>query len=127
MHQRLLLSILFVILWSPGFIIVKIGLGYATPLSFIVVRLVVAITFVIIFVRFVKSHYPSSWHVIFHLSVSGILLNAVYTSASWLAVFLRVPVGLVAIIIGLQPLLTGILAGPILAEKVQLNNGSDYL
>ncbi|HMS44954.1 MAG TPA: DMT family transporter [Alphaproteobacteria bacterium] len=120
MHQRLLLSILFVILWSPGFVLAKIGLGYATPFSFIVARLMLAITFMIIFVRFVKSRYPSSWHIIFHLSVLGILLHAVYLGTSWSAVYQQVPVAIVAIITGLQPLLTGILAGPVLAEKVHI-------
>ena len=120
MHQRLLLSILFVILWSPGFVLAKIGLGYATPFSFIAARLMLAITFMIIFVRFVKSRYPSSWHIIFHLSVLGILLHAVYLGTSWSAVYQQVPVAIVAIITGLQPLLTGILAGPVLAEKVHI-------
>lgn len=71
-----------------------------------------------VFALLVKSPWPHQGKSILHLVISGIFLHAAYTGASWSAVYQQVPVGLVAIVAGLQPLLTGILAGPMLREKV---------
>ena len=118
LRQQFLFSALFIILWSPGFVIAKVGLQYATPFTFIAIRLILAAMVMVVFVWLVKSPWPHQWKSILHLAISGIFLHAVYLGASWSAVYQQVPVGLVAIVAGLQPLLTGILAGPMLGEKV---------
>lgn len=115
--QRLSFSILFVLLWSTGFIVAKIGLRYAGPFTFILIRMGIAIVIMGIFTLVMKARWPRQLKTIWHLAVAGVLTHAVYLGASWSAVAQEVPVGIVAIIAGLQPLVTSVLAGPMLGEK----------
>ena len=115
--QRLSFSILFVLLWSTGFIVAKIGLRYAGPFTFILIRMGIAIVIMGIFALVMKARWPRQLKTICHLAVAGVLTHAVYLGASWSAVAQEVPVGIVAIIAGLQPLVTSVLAGPMLGEK----------
>ena len=115
--QHLFFSILFVLLWSTGFIVAKIGLRYAGPFTFILIRMGIAIVIMGIFALVMKARWPRQLKTIWHLAVAGVLTHAVYLGASWSAVAQEVPVGIVAIIAGLQPLVTSVLAGPMLGEK----------
>lgn len=115
--QQLFFSILFILLWSTGFIVAKIGLRHADPFTFILIRMGIAIIIMGIFAFVMKARWPIQLKTVWHLAVAGILIHAVYLGASWSAIAQQVPVGIVAIIAGLQPLVTSILAGPMLGEK----------
>ncbi|MBX7146714.1 MAG: DMT family transporter [Alphaproteobacteria bacterium] len=117
-NAQIYLSILFIVLWSPGFIVTKIGLRYSEPFTLIWWRLLIAVIVSTFFAFWVKVPWPRKLKTIMHLAISGSLLHVFYVVASWMAVYRNTPVGLVAIIVGLQPLLTTILASPILGEKI---------
>nr|WP_208598382.1 DMT family transporter [Desulfatiglans anilini] len=113
------IAILFVLLWSTGFIGAKFGLPYAEPFTFLLIRfwLVAAILLVLSLVT--HSTWPRSPREIIHLVVTGLLIHAVFLSGVFSCIYSGVPAGITALIVGMQPVLTAIAAGPLLGETVR--------
>lgn len=111
--------ILFVLLWSTGFIGAKFGLPYAEPFTFLLVRFLIAagLLYLLFFIR-KKSRWPTSLTMIRHIAISGLLLHAGYLGAVFAAIAYGMSAGLSALIVSLQPILTAIFAQIILAETV---------
>lgn len=110
---------LFVVLWSTGFIATKYGLPYAEPFTFCVVRLALAaIAAAIVAVAF-RAPMPTRAE-IGHNIVSGILVHGLYLSGVCVAIAQGMPVGIAALVVGLQPILTSTLANRLLGERVYL-------
>jgi len=98
----------FVLIWSTGFIVAKFGLPYAPPLTFLVMRYVLSIACFLIWIHFSGASWPtrrSQWG---HLAVTGLLMHAGYLGGVWVAVKAGMGSGLVALIVGLQPVLTAV-------------------
>ncbi|WP_205119396.1 DMT family transporter [Paramagnetospirillum kuznetsovii] len=108
----------FVLLWSTGFIGAKFGLPYAEPFTFLVVRFVVVVVLLGAMVAASKAAWPRDLKLVGHLAVSGLLVHAIYLGGVFGAIRLGVPAGLVALVAGLQPLLTAAVVGPLLGEHV---------
>ena len=108
----------FVLLWSTGFIGAKFGLPYAEPMTFLVLRFVIVIALLGVLVVATKAKWPSNPRLWAHLAVSGLLVHAIYLGGVFGAIRHGVPSGLVALVAGLQPLLTAAVVGPLLGEKV---------
>ena len=108
----------FVLLWSTGFIGAKYGLPYAEPFTFLVVRFVVVLVLLAVAVFVTGASWPTDRRLIGHLGVSGVLVHAIYLGGVFGAIRHGVPAGLVALVAGLQPLVTAALVGPLLGEKV---------
>ena len=109
---------LFVLLWSTGFIGAKFGLPYCEPLTFLWLRYstVAAILGAVIFLqRIPLPRSPLLW---LHLAVSGVLLHGVYIGGVFFAISRGMPAGIASLIVGVQPLLTAVLAGPLLGERL---------
>ncbi len=67
-----------------------------------------------------RSPWPRSGPELGHVLVTGLLMQAVYFSCSYLAFAAGVGAGALALIVGLQPVLTATVAGPFLGERVGL-------
>jgi len=109
---------LFVLLWSTGFIGAKFGLPFAPPLTFLLVRFacVIAILACLAFaLRRPWPHTPEQW---FHIAIAGVLLHGGYLSGVFLAIHNGMPTGAVALIVGVQPLLTAFLSASMVGERV---------
>lgn len=109
--------LLFVFLWSTGFISAKYGLPYAEPLTFLFTRmtLVVAVLAAVVVVMQVRLPSPNAaWHSL----VAGFLVQTLYLGGVFVALAQGVPAGISALIPGLQPILTATLAGRFLGERV---------
>ena len=119
--SRLLLALapgLFVLLWSTGFIGAKLGLPYAEPLTFLLVRFACVIGLLgalAIALRRPWPHKPLQW---FHIAVAGVLLHGGYLSGVFLAIHGGMAAGVVALIVGIQPLLTAFLSASMVGERV---------
>lgn len=110
-RQRLLeagMPLLFVLIWSTGFIVAKFGLPYAPPLTFLLLRYTSVLLILLPTLFFLRAPWPHgiAWHIAF----AGVLVQAGYLSGVWCAIKLGMPAGLSALIVGLQPLLTGFAA-----------------
>ena len=108
---------LFVILWSTGFIVSKLGALHASPLTFLEWRYVISLVFLIALIRIGGATWPRSRTLVGHIAVAGVLVHAGYLAGVWSAIYLGMSAGLAALIVGLQPVLTA-LAGPWIGERV---------
>ncbi len=109
--------LIFVVLWSTGFISAKYGMPYAEPLTFLFARvgLVVLVLAGIVGVMRIPLPAPvDAWHSL----VAGFLLQTLYLGGVFVALSQGVPAGISALIPGLQPILTATLAGRFLGERV---------
>ncbi|OAN43990.1 peptide ABC transporter ATP-binding protein [Paramagnetospirillum marisnigri] len=108
----------FVLLWSTGFIGAKYGLPYIEPFTFLVLRFVIVVALLGVAIGIARAPWPRDPGLILHLSVSGLLVHAIYLGGVFSAIRHGVPSGLVALVAGLQPLLTAAVVGPLLGERV---------
>lgn len=109
------MPVLFVIIWSSGFIAAKYGLPYAPPLTFIVLRFAAAVAVLIPLALLARAAWPRGK--VLHIAVAGVLVQAGYLGGVWCAITLGMSAGLVALIVGLQPVLTAFSA-PLVGERV---------
>ncbi|MDP9995430.1 drug/metabolite transporter (DMT)-like permease [Variovorax boronicumulans] len=98
----------FVLIWSTGFIVARYGMPYAPPLKFLAVRYALSLVCFGVWVALAKVAWPkerSQWG---HLAVTGVLMQAGYLGGVWAAVHAGMGAGLVALLVGIQPVLTAI-------------------
>lgn len=102
------LPAIFVLIWSTGFVVAKFGLPFAPPLTFLAIRYALSIACFLVWVRLARAvwpHEPGQW---LHLGATGVLMHAGYLGGVWVAVKAGMGSGLVALIVGLQPVLTAV-------------------
>ncbi len=109
---------LFVFLWSTGFVGGKYGLQYAEPLTFLLWRYLLVLGLMTVFALATRAPWPKDWRQIFHIGVSGTLVHAMYIGGVFVAISHGLPAGVVALVVGMQPLLTACGAGWLLGETV---------
>jgi len=110
--------LLFVFLWSTGFIGAKYGLPYAEPLSFLFVRYLAVISLMTVIALLTRAPWPKAPMQWVHIGVSGLLVHAVYLGGVFIAIKQGLPAGITALVVGMQPLLTALGAGWLLGERV---------
>ncbi|WP_299432189.1 DMT family transporter [uncultured Meiothermus sp.] len=120
MRLATLAPILFVLLWSTGFVGAKFGLPYAEPFTFLWVRMLIVVGLLLGLAWLLRSPWPKGWALNLHIAVSGTLLHAGYLGGVFFAISRGMPAGTAALIVGLQPILTAILAQYLLREQVNL-------
>ena len=109
---------LFVFLWSTGFVGAKFGLPYAEPLTFLLMRYALVIVLMALAAVISGAQWPKTVSAYVHLAVAGVLMQAIYLGGVFLAIKQGLPAGMVSLLVGLQPLLTAILAIAVLGEAV---------
>ena len=112
------LPLLFVFLWSTGFIGAKYGLPYAEPLSFLLVRYSALVVLMSLLALLSGASWPRAPRLWLHLCVAGLLIHALYLGGVFVAIGQGLPAGVVSLLVGLQPLLTAVLAGVVVGERV---------
>ncbi|KAA0010095.1 DMT family transporter [Billgrantia pellis] len=112
------MPVLFVALWSTGFIGAKFGLPHAEPFTFLFVRFVLTLALLFPLVKLLGSGWPQGNALRAHIAVSGLLVHGAYLGGVFYSISLGMPAGLAALLVGLQPLLTATLAGPLLGERI---------
>ena len=109
---------LFLILWSGGFVFVKIGLAYADPLTFLALRYVCAVAILSVLFLLIRPPIPAGSKSWLDLIVIGILLQGGYFPFTYLGLKYGMSPGAIALITAQQPVLVGLLAPVIAGEKV---------
>jgi drug/metabolite transporter (DMT)-like permease len=108
-----LMPVIFVLLWSTGFIVAKYAAPHAPPLTFLLWRfagVVLAVLPVVLLMRAPWPRTPLAW---LHVAVAGVLLQAIYLGGVWFAIAQGMPAGVSALIVGVQPILTALFAGTV--------------
>lgn len=108
---------LFVLLWATGFIGARYAMPWSEPFSFLAVRCIIAAAILALLILIFRSKRVSPSQAA-HAAFAGALIHGVYLSGVFWAIKNGMPAGLSALIIGLQPLITSVLAGWVLGEKI---------
>jgi len=111
--------LLFVALWSTGFIGAKYGLPDAGPLGFLSLRYAAVLLLMGGIAWLGKAPWPAEKRSWLHIGVSGLLVHGVYLGGVFTAIAHGLPAGVTALVVGLQPLLTALGAGALLGERVR--------
>jgi drug/metabolite transporter (DMT)-like permease len=115
---------LFVLLWSTGFIGSRYALPYAEPFTLTVVRMMLVVSILIIISIITRAPWPATRMGVVHIAVAGLLVHATYLSGVLFSIKLKLPLGFVAMIAGLQPILTAVFAHWLLGERLNLKQWS---
>jgi drug/metabolite transporter (DMT)-like permease len=110
---------IFVVLWATGFLMAKLGVPYAQPMTILALRFVLAAIMMAAVAALTRAPWPRSWKRIGHIAIIGVLLHAVYLGGCYVAIYQGMPAGMTALIVGFQPILTATVAGPVLGERVR--------
>ncbi len=114
-----LMPLLFVLLWSTGFIGAKLGLPDCEPLTLLTLRYACVLLLMGAVALATRAPWPADKRQWLHIAVSGLLIHAVYLGGVFTAIRLGLPAGVTALVVGLQPVLTALGAGLFLRERVR--------
>lgn len=109
---------LFVVIWATGFIVARTVAPYAEPMTFLLVRYGLAIAVLAVIALAARAVWPRTLREWRNGLVAGVLLHGFYLGGVFWSVKHGLPAGIAALVAGLQPLVTGMLAGPLLKERV---------
>ena len=110
--------LIFVFLWSSAFITGKVIVEDSSPIAALCFRFAI-VTFGFFLYSLIAKQ--KIFHPIAETSkamATGILFHGIYLGGCWFSLSKGMPAGIVALIVTLQPILTSLLAGPLLGERV---------
>ncbi len=111
---------IFIILWSSAFITTKPIIDNSDPFAALAFRFFfVAVGFLLFSIYLKQSILIQKKHLIESM-LSGVLFHGLYLGGVFYSISIGMPTGIAALIVTLQPVLTNLLSGPILNEKVTL-------
>ncbi len=113
-----LLAWYFVIIWGSGFLATKLGLQHAAPFTFLTLRFAFGIVCLGALVLVLRPRWPASRAECGHVIVAGLLMHTVHLGGSHYAQYLGLSAGITAVLLSVQPLLTAIVAGRWLGERL---------
>ena len=102
------MPVVFVLIWSTGFIVARYGMPYAPPMKFLVVRYALSIACFLPWIFLAGVRWPANRTQWMHLCITGVFMHAGYLGGVWAAVRAGMGSGLAALIVGLQPVLTAV-------------------
>ena len=109
---------LFVFFWSSAFISGQIIVQSASPFASLSFRFMIVALGFVIFAKIFNEKIFVKRSLIYQSAVTGILFHGFYLGGVFFSFSVGLSATLSALIVGLQPVLTNILSGPILKEKV---------
>ena len=109
---------LFVFFWSSAFVSGQIIVQSASPFASLSFRFMIVALGFIIFAKIFNEKIFVKKSLIYQSAVTGILFHGFYLGGVFFSYSVGLSATLSALIVGLQPVLTNILSGPILKEKV---------
>ena len=112
------MPMLFVLLWSTGFIGGRMGIPYSEPMTFMFLRYAGAVVIFLGLSVWGRAPWPQTWQAIGHFAVAGLFLHILYIGGMLHAYARGVEAGTAALVISLQPLFIAVIVGPFLGERV---------
>jgi len=108
----------FVVVWGSGFLATKVGLQYAPPFTFLTLRFAFGMLLVVPIALAVRPSWPDSCSQWAHVAIAGLLMHAVNLGGSHYAQYTGMSAGIAALVLALQPLVTAVVAGPFIGERL---------
>lgn len=111
----------FVALWATGFVGAKFGLPYAEPMTTLALRFGLAAAALAVWAALAGEFGP--WRAggvrVWGMAAAvGVLIHGVYLGGVFTAIWLGAGAGLAALVVGLQPVATAVMAGVMLGERL---------
>jgi drug/metabolite transporter (DMT)-like permease len=98
----------FVLIWSTGFIVARFGMPHSPPFKFLSLRYALSVLCFGVWIALARAAWPRERSQWLHLAVTGVLMHAGYLGGVWAAVKAGIGAGTVALLVGLQPVLTAL-------------------
>lgn len=112
--------VLFLLLWSAGFAVAKLGLQHAPPLTLLALRYVAVLVILLPIAAVIRPPLPQNLRAWVDVAVTGFLIQVVYFGLCYLAFKSGTSAGAVAIIVCLQPILVALIAPRFVGEATGL-------
>ena len=109
---------IFILLWSSAFITTKPIVDNSDPFSALAFRFFFVALGFYFFSLISKNSILVNRNNLIESVFSGVLFHGVYLGGVFYSISIGMPTGIAALIVTLQPILTNLLSGPILNEKV---------
>lgn len=120
LHRTWFLIILFVILWNSGFIGAEYALPFAGPLTLLFWRYWILVFILLLYLAVRKRlTWPGNRAVAIAM-MTGILAHGIWLGCVFYAQKSGVPSGIIALVVALQPMTTGLFSGLVAGEKTSL-------
>lgn len=108
----------FVLLWASSFIASRVGLRVLSPFLFVTVRLVLTSTVLMLLMAALRRPWRIPPRLCGHCAVAGVLTNSVLLLTAHYAM-VHTGAAQIALVQTLNPLLTALLAWPVLGEPLR--------
>jgi drug/metabolite transporter (DMT)-like permease len=115
----------FVLIWATGFVVAKYAVPYAEPLSFLVLRYIGVVVLMLALAVLARAPWPDR-RAALHLAVAGAGIQAGYLGGVWAAIGAGMPAGVAALVVNLQPVLTGLWMG-LFGRRLTVRQGAGLL
>ncbi|MFD7907108.1 MULTISPECIES: DMT family transporter [unclassified Kitasatospora] len=114
-----LIALVFVTIYGSGFVGGRFGLPYAEPFAYLAIRF--GGTAVVLFacILCLRIPWPRTRSAYVHLALSGILLQGVFSTGVFYALYYGMTPAVSALIIALQPILVWLMVSVATARKVR--------
>ena len=109
--------VVFVVLWSTGFIGARYGLPYIEPMTFLGIRMASVVAIMLVVALVSGARWPDL-HEAGHSLAVGAMVHFLYLGGVFVAISQGVPAGISALLPGLQPILTSTIASRFMGETV---------
>jgi drug/metabolite transporter (DMT)-like permease len=110
--------VIFLLLWSAGFGIAKLGLQHAPPLTLLAMRYVLVLVILLPLAAVMRPPLPRTLRAWADVAVVGFLIQVVYFGLCYVAFKSGTSAGAVAIIVCLQPILVALIAPRFVGERI---------
>ena len=112
--------IIFILLWSSAFITTKPIIDNSDPFAALAFRFFFVTIGFFLFSLYSKQSVIINQKNFIESILSGVLFHGFYLGGVFYSISIGMPTGIAALIVTLQPVLTNILSGPILNEKINI-------
>ena len=106
----LLAPVLFLILWSGGYVVAKVALQYAPPMATLAIRYACVVVIMGLLFAVIRPKLPTRKIDWLHLSIVGVLIQTIYFGMTYLAFVNGVAAGTAALLMSWQPILVALIA-----------------
>ena len=110
--------VVFLTLWSGGYVAAKIGLPFTEPMTFLSLRFAIVVVFMAVLFILIRPPLPKTGTDWMHLAIVGFLLQSLYFGMCYMAFVSDIAVGTLALILSMQPILVGLIAPRWSGERV---------
>jgi len=113
----LIASILFVLIWSTGFIVARAVVPHGAPELILAVRLTITTLLLGGAALYARQGWPIGRRLGLHLA-AGAMLHGLYLTVSWWAVSHGMPAGIMSLLGATQPLMVAVASVALLGERL---------